>query len=536
MNKQYNYLLTIATVALLATGCTKDFKDYNKNPYGASNDDLLPDYGLVVGQLKEAQRSIYVYQPAWVTQLQQNLMGDVYSGYMMPPTPFRGNSNNMNYDLVDGWNLYVMSAAYSSPEASVMAPLSSVENITKTSAPDLYAMGKILKVEAMHRVSDIFGPIMYSKYKVRAEDGGYDYDSQQEAYNNFFKDLNEAITILTPLRAEKSTPTFTNADMVYGGSYAKWLQFANSLRLRLALRIVKADAAKAKNEGEAALANVGGLLKEAADNFSINIGATEHPLNTISGAWYDIRMGAPIESIMNGYKDPRLPKYFLPAKEAVVAGQYKGIRNGIDIDAKSRYQDYSALAELPSLLQLMPAAEAWFLKAEAALRGWTGAGNIRENYEDGIKTSFAQYGLHPDSALKYLNDAVSKPLPYTDPKAVTPGQNDIPNGSQWLSTITIQWEDADTFEKKLERIITQKWISTFPDGQEAWSEFRRTGYPKLFPVVINNSAGKISTNTFIRRINLPPDEYLTNPKGAQRAAATLGGPDNGGTRLWWDRP
>jgi hypothetical protein len=247
-------------------------------------------------------------------------------------------------------------------------------------------------------------------------------------------------------------------------------------------------------------------------------------------------MGAPMESIMVGYKDPRLPKYFVPAKDAAVAGQYKGIRNGIEIDAKSRYQDYSPLVKLPSMLQLMTASEAWFLKAEAALRGWAKSENARDNYEKGVRASFTQYGLHTDSATKYLADAVSKPIPYTDPKAITPDKNDIKANDPALSTITIKWDDADAFDKKLERVITQKWISMFPEGQEAWSEFRRTGYPKLFPVVINNSGGKISSGAFIRRINLPPDEYLTNPKGTQRAAATLGGPDNGGTRLWWDRP
>ncbi|MBO9204164.1 MULTISPECIES: SusD/RagB family nutrient-binding outer membrane lipoprotein [Niastella] len=534
MNKHSKYILSIAAAATFTvSGCTKNFEGYNKDPYGASNDDLLPDYGLVVGQLKEAQRSIYVYQPAWVTQLQQNLMGDVFGGYMMSPTPFRGNSNNLTYDLVDGWNLFALSPAYSSPEASVMAPLSNVTLITKTPAPDLYAMALILKVEAMHRVSDIFGPIMYSKYKVRAEDGGYDYDSQQEAYTNFFKDLSEAITILTPLRTQKPTPTFVNADLVYKGDYGKWLQFANSLRLRLALRIVKADAAKAKSEGEAALANAGGLLSKASDNFSVDIGATVHPLNTISGAWGDIRMGAPMESILKGYNDARLPKYFAPAIDNAVKGQFKGIRNGIDIDAKTRYQDYSALVDLPSKLQLLSAAEAWFLKAEAAARGWANAGNAKDNYESGITTSFNQYGVDA-SASAYINDATSKPAPYIDPKAITPGQNDIKDGNPNLSTITIKWNEADNFETKLERIITQKWICIFPDGQEAWSEFRRTGYPKLFPVVINNSGGKISTSVFIRRINIPPDEYLTNPKGVDRAIKTLKGPDNGGTRLWWD--
>jgi hypothetical protein len=529
-----NIFSVIAVAAFVFGSCTKKFEEFNTNPYGATDEQLAGDYALVVAQLQEAQKTIYVYQPAWVTQLQQNLMGDVYSGYMMPPTPFRGNSNNMTYDLVDGWNVWALNPAYSSTVGSVMNPLSNVEATTKTQMPDLYAMAKIIKVEAMHRVSDIFGPIMYSKYKTASADGGYDYDSQQEAYTNFFKDLAEAIAILTPIRTTTAAPAFQKADLVYNGSYAKWLKFANTLRLRLALRIVKADAAKAKTEGEAALANPGGLLSKPEDDFDVNIGATDHPLNTINNAWGDIRMGAPMESIMGGYNDPRLSKYFVPATDAAVAGQFKGIRIGINIDAKSRYQDYSKLTTFPNKIQLLTAAEAWFLKAEAAVRGWTGAGPAQTNYETGIKTSFEQYSL--SNADTYVNDAVSKPAPYVDPKAITPGQNNIANGSPWLSTITIKWNAADADEKKLERIITQKWIAMYPDGQEAWSEFRRTGYPKLFPVVVNNSGGKIATNTFIRRVNIPPDEYLTNPKGVQRAVTTLGGPDNGGTRLWWDKP
>lgn len=529
-----NLFAVVAVAALVFGSCTKKFEEFNTNPYGATDEQLSGDYALFVAQLQEAQKTIYVYQPAWVTQLQQNLMADVYSGYMMAPNPFRGNSNNMTYDLVDGWNVWALNPAYSSAYGSVMNPLSNVEANTKTQMPDLYAMAKIIKVEAMHRVSDIFGPIMYSKYKTASPDGGYDYDSQQEAYNNFFKDLAEAISILTSIQNNKVSPAFTKADLAYAGSYVQWLKFANTLRLRLALRIVKADAAKARTEGEAALAHPAGLLSTAADDFDVNIGATTHPLNTINIAWADIRMGAPMESIMGGYDDPRLPKYFLPATDAAVAGQFKGIRSGINIDAKSRYQDYSKLATFANKIQLMAASEAWFLKAEAALRGWANAGVAQTNYENGISTSFGQYKLA--NASDYINDAASKPKPYVDPKAITAGQNDIATGSPWLSTITIKWSDADAFERKLERIITQKWIALFPEGQEAWSEFRRTGYPKLFPVIVNNSGGKISTTAFIRRVNIPPDEYLTNPKGAARAAATLGGADNGGTRLWWDKP
>jgi hypothetical protein len=530
--KKYIYNLSgILIIALLfifgLSSCTKKFEEYNTNPYGVSDADLNPDGALIVASLQNAQRNIYVNSPAWITQLQQNLLGDVYSGYMMPPTPFAGNSNNMTYNLVDGWNTWAWNPAYT----GVMLPISKVEPLTKTGAPDIYAMAKIIKVETMHRVSDIFGPIIYTKYRQVNADLSVDFDNQQTAYNAFFADLNEAIGILTPKIGQTSGTNFTKADLVYGGNYGKWVRFANTLRLRLALRIIKADAIKAKAEGEAALANSAGLLINNADNFNIDLGSN-HPLNVMNNEWGDIRMGAPMESILGGYADPRKPKYFEPAVDPIVAGQYKGIRQGINIDAKSRYADFSKLTTFASQAQMMTCAEASFLKAEAALRGWTGAGTAQANYEAGIQRSFDQYAL--GSAAVYFNNAVATALPYTDPKAITPGQNNVLAGSPYLSTITIKWNAGGSFNENLERIITQKWISMYPDGQEAWSEFRRTGFPKLFPVIVNNSGGKISTTVFIRRINMPVAE-ANNPALAA-AIAGLGGPDTGGTRLWWDKP
>jgi hypothetical protein len=533
MKKYINNNCIVVLIALLCinslSSCTKKFEEYNNNPFGVSDKELDPDGALVVGSLQLAQQNIYVNSPAWVTQLQQNLMGDVYSGYMMPPTPFRGNSNNMTYDLVDGWNTWAYQPAYS----NVMLPISKVEAVTKTSAPEIYAMAKIIKVEAMHRVSDIFGPIIYTKYRQVNADLSVGFDSQQAAYTAFFADLNEAIGILTPKIGQAASVNFTKSDLVYAGNYGKWVRFANTLRLRLALRIVKADAAKAKTEGEAALANSAGLLNTNADNFNINLGSN-HPLNVMNNEWGDVRLGAPVECIMDGYNDPRLPKYAQPAVDTAtaVAGKYKGIRQGINIDAKSRYSDYSKLATFSNFAQMMTCAEASFLKAEAALRGWAGAGTAQANYEAGIQLSFDQYSL--GSAVAYYSNDILKPKQYIDPKAVTSGQNDIVTGSPFLSTITIKWNATGTFNENLERIITQKWISMYPDGQEAWSEFRRTGFPKLFPVVINNSGGKIPTGTFIRRINMPTAE-ANNPALAA-AIATLGGPDNGSTRLWWDKP
>ena len=104
-----------------------------------------------------------------------------------------------------------------------------------------------------------------------------------------------------------------------------------------------------------------------------------------------------------------------------------------------------------------------------------------------------------------------------------------------VSTITIAWNDNANFEQKLERIITQKYLAIFPDGQEAWSEFRRTGYPKLFPINYNASSGAVSTDTQIRRLRFPTDEYSQNAANVQAAVTLLGGQDNGNTKLWWDK-
>ena len=88
---------------------------------------------------------------------------------------------------------------------------------------------------------------------------------------------------------------------------------------------------------------------------------------------------------------------------------------------------------------------------------------------------------------------------------------------------------------KLEKIITQKWIAMYPNGQEAWSEFRRTGYPKVIPVVNNLSNGTIDTDIQVRRMTFPRSEYANNAAAVKEATSLLGGADNGGTKLWWDK-
>lgn len=515
------------TAAVTLSSCTKNFEAYNTNPNGLSPDQLSVDYQNLGEPIKEAQ--LYIKSNTnWIYQLQQNLNADVYSGYMMSADPFNNNINNTNYSLIDGWNTYPWNYAYNNVMSSTQKVLDATNDPKYES---FHAWAKIIRVEAMHRVSDVYGPIIYTHYGQSNADGSVTYDSQKDAYYAFFNDLDSAINVFTKLIGDGSQETFGKFDLVYGGSYAKWLKFANTLRLRLALRIVDVDPQKAKEEGEKALANSGGLLETNDDNAFVDIGSNINPINSISKSWGDINTGAPLTAYLNGYNDPRAAKYILKATDPAVAGQYIGIRNGIKIDAIGRYAGYSLPVDFPNTMQLMLASEAWFLKAEAAIRGWAGAGDAKTDYEMGIQTSFAQYGL---DASAYLNDAISTEQPYIDPKSMVPGQNNVLVGSPYLSTITIKWNDAASFQQKLERIITQKWLAIYPEGEEAWAEFRRTGYPKLFPVVINNSGGTISTSAFIKRLPFSADERSNNPGGVSGAVKDLSGPDNGGTPLWWD--
>jgi len=527
-----SFVKTGMAIVLIAgiSACTGNFMDMNTNPVGVTDEQANGDYALIASFLAQAQRDI-IPQDVGEYQLANNLCSDVYGGYFGAEAPFVGNANNLTYSLVEGWYQAIWSSRY----IIAMNPLYRVAEQTRTneSLQDIFAFSKLLKVAAMQRTADKVGPIIYSRYNLPEADGSIRYDALDAVYNQFFVDLDTVSTILKGLVGTEASSAMLKSDLAYtSNNYQRWLKFANTLRLRMAMRISYVDPALAKTQGEKALnPDAGGLLEDNADNCFIAL-SVDHPLNIITSTWSDTRLGAPFEAILKGYNDPRLTHHFLPATDNAVRGQIKGIRGGINIDAKSRYDGYSKLVAQNTRMQLMVAAESWFLRAEAGLRGWANAGDVKTNYEKGITTSFAMYNLSGASA--YIADGSSVPAEYIDPKALNAGENDIKSGDPHLSKITIKWEDGATNDGKLERIITQKWIALFPDGDEAWAEYRRTGYPILFPVVVNYSNGAIPTIPGIRRMPYPQREYNSNSVGVNEALNSLGGPDNGGTRLWWD--
>lgn len=518
-SKHVRLFLIFGIISVGFISCTKNFETYNTNPNAltsAQSTTALP------GAFSTIEQGIIANY-----QVGQNLSADAYGGYMMSPTPFKA-SYNLNYGLVDGWNTGGFNAQYS----VVLADIYDMSKVgVRNTHADWWAVALLLKVEALHRVTDKFGPIPYSKVGTSIND--IPYDSQKDIYNQFFAELDTAATSLqTYMAAHPGSTPLAGYDIVYNGDYTKWLKFANSLRLRLAMHIVKIDPVTAQAQAEKAMAALGGLMTTTTDNFYVSqAGGRTNDLYQVTNDWGDNRANAALTSYMTGYKDPRAVAYLLPATDPLFVGKYIGIRIGSAIASKSDYETYASINTVASFTAtapqlLMAASETWFLKAEAALRGWAGAGDMKTDYETGIQNSMTEWGAASGSAA-YLADATSTEAAYVDPKN---GANNSPA----LSTITIKWDPAASKEVMLERIITQKWLATFPEGQEAWTTYRRTGYPKLFPVVVNTSNGTIDTQIQIRRLNYPSSEYSTNTAAVKAAVATLGGADVGGTRLWWD--
>ena len=518
----------------LTTACTSDFTEWNTNPNEATEDMLDWDNARTGSYFLQMEQNVLVVAQSAAGigtdryQTVEIMGGDGFVGYFGFPSPSINSAGRYNWNK-ESWYGDMFTTNYT----RTMNAWRSLKQAIDDENDPRYALAQILKVAAMHRVTDTYGPIPYLSFGVENE---VPYDSQKDVYYRFFEELDAAVETLAPY-ANAGETLFTDYDCVYRGDLTKWVKFANSLRLRLALHLAYVDASKAQQEAEAALAAPLGVMTEATDIAQLQhispLETYESPIYIVGVSWKDLRMGATLDSYMNGYEDPRLASYF----NTTTDGTYRGIRAGMantvskDAYAPEAEGSLTGLFSVPNVnstsnVVWMLASESYFLRAEGALRGWS-MGDTAENlYRKGVETSFAENNA--GDASSYLADDTLTPADYTD--LVTAAYSTDARGD-----ITIAWNEADGFEKNLERIITQKYIALYPNGQEAWTEFRRTGYPKVFPVCVNESnGGCVDTETQIRRLAFPQSEYNTNREQLDKGITLLGGPDNPGTKLWWD--
>lgn len=517
-------LIYLLTIVLALNACTDNFEEANTHPYRISGESLQQDfnhvgsfYSTMLGQLIG-------------NQVNHNLSNESWTRQLATPTPFVGGVNNTtNYIR---WNGY-----WGREYGNVMSAASQVIEIAEADGYTVFVeWANLIKILSMSRVTLNQGPIIYTNYG--SETNGGTYDSEEVLYTAFFSDLDR---IIAEFAANADYVGLNDFDASYGGDTSKWAKLANSMRLRLAMRLVNVAPAMAKTQGEKALADPVGLIDTNDDNFYISLyGAKYHPA-TICFEWGDTRMSASMESILIGYKDNRIEKYFDEVSDASLVTDhpdwpYKGIRNGAEMVAKDDRLPFSTIdiefndRTKVTKRKMLNSEEVHFLKAEAALRGWTGAGGAQANYEAGVRASFALWGA--GGVDDYLADNTSLPLDYVDPIA-----GGTINAFTSRITNTIAWDEAADNEIKLEKIMTQKWIAGYTESMELWVDFRRTGYPKL-PYNYQNDSnadwGVIADDDFIRRLPFVNGERTNNAAGVADATAKLGGPDEIGTRLWWD--
>ncbi len=468
------------------TACN-NFDDLNVDPVNPT--EVSPDL-LFTGALRNGTLNWDIYQ------IGQNLHADLFVQYFSNVNP---GFLTDQYISNPGWLSTFWNQTYS------IYIINTQEIIRLSQSEPLQSnktnVARIWRAWLYHRASDYWGDIPYREAG-KAFDNDIrtpKYDTQEFIYKDLIKELKEASAGLDDTKAK-----FTASDILYKGDLTKWRKFANSLRLRLALRMSKADPATAQREVTEVMAQNQFMVSDA-DNALMQTQVAGQFINrnplAILFNFDEFRISKTMTDLLKSLNDPRLTIYAAPV-DNVTPAKYEGLINGLNAsqlgqpqNAKAQFSKMGAtIRQEGAPIDVMTYAEVSLLKAEAVLKGW-GTGNANTFYEDGIRSSLSRRGVAAAAISTYL----------LQPNVV--------------------------YNNTLERIITQKWLALFPNGFEAWAEWRRTGFPALLQIPnLGDTNGTVP-----RRVIYPPTEANLNAAAYQEAVARQGA-DRMTTRVWWDRP
>ncbi len=515
----------VAVAGTMLAGCTKSFDNIN------TDKNSIPTVGPTEFPFLFSKAQSVATNSQWNYQVAQNLFADQYAQYFASTaTYFPSDRNVIRMDWVG--------AAFNPVYTDVVPQLQTIfENAEPGSAE--YALSQIVWVFAFHRVTDYWGPIPY--FSAGQPGTAVPYDAQEQIYDDFFKKLDSAVNTLN---ANTGASPYGAFDLIYGGDVSKWIKFANTLRLRLAVRISNVDPQRGQAEAEEAVA--AGVFTTSPDDDALIKRSTRGDDGnglSIMSDWNEFRMSAAMESVLKGYDDPRMPVYFLPTGASNTdpdgTGEYHGLRNGLTSTQQTEAINlpganshvgarWSSTAfggvnnHLETPQNVMSTAEAYFLRAEGALLNWNMGGSAKDLYEQGIANSMKQWGITDNAVINSYIGSTATPV----------APNDFLN-SPAMTDIPVAW--GGDLATQREQIATQKWLALFPDGYEAWADYRRSRYLKLYPVANSDNPDIPNPNTaYIRRIPFLENEVLVNGPEVEKAKALLNGPDKVTTPLWWD--
>lgn len=511
-----NKFKTLASGSLLALaiagtgGCAKldQFGDINQNPNGITTpitSALLTNVQSQLGGFGTSTRTTTYCQ-----MVSENQYTDV-SLYALPQLDMGGNYSGPLQDLQT-----IINYNNSNPGAAV----------GNGSNANQIGIARILKAYIHWLNTDRWGDIPYSQALQGASNFTPKYDLQEDIYFDMIKELKEAAAGF-----DNGAPI--KGDIIYGGDVNKWKRLANSMRLMMAMRLTKvypaAGGKAALAFAEAATAS-GGLITSNADNFTLNF-----PGGSFKNTWYltyeardDYAESKTLGDVLTGLGDTRQAAfgtnnvtfpYGLTRDLAVAFGNSVG--NG-----QSRVLATSKRAE-NSPIFIIPASVVLLTRAEGYERGWIAGGTAaaEADYNAAIAASYEQWGISVPAG--YLTG----PASYTSGGGVPGniGAGTAPYDNFRAADNNVQ--DAAT-PTKLSRIALQKWLAAYPNGNEGWAEWRRTGVPNLKGTRFATNAGKQIPRRYVYGVN----DYSLNNEQTKAAAARITGGDTQDGRVWWDKP
>jgi len=500
-----NIIIAILAV-FTVVGCTENFDELVKDPVALSPN---PAGQLTFTQLCMSGDGFY--------QHRTNL---IYAGGFVQH--YSGSWAVTEYGSKFKKNDEYATALWRSVYANEMKSI--VDIIGKTSgdpaAANMNAVAKIMRIMIAQRLTDIYGDVPYSEAGLAFSKGIVTpkYDKQQDIYSSFFNDLEEAFTQLN------AGGNAVKGDLFYKGDISKWKKLANTMRLRLAMRISEISPAEAEKQAKAAMQN--GVFESNADNcimrhldfpFVDDPSKLDFRGNGLSYGFISDEHGDHFSSLLIDYLrnngDPRLNMLATPKTGSSNWGPpapgeelYVGVPPGTfrwDLpggsNAASGIQPYLKLRTTPFLH--VSYSESQLLLAEAAFRGWV-AGSAAEYYKKGVEAGVKQleiYGAPAASQTSINNYLSAKPL---------------------------------VAGKEMEQIGTQLWVTYLFNSIEAYSNWRRTGYPHLLPITASDSQTGGVTPT---RLYYPNDEMQKNEANYLDAVARMGGKNDWTGKVWWDK-
>lgn len=530
----------------MLSSCTDDFEDLNTNKTQVDPGDLP-----FAAQCAEAMN--YCYAPHQnMFQFWTNLTIDLYGGYFQTP-----HGNFTNCDM--GENRGHSGGMYENYYLHIFNNTRrNITNLEKQSKPGLAATMRIVQAVGTMQATDAYGPLAYSSIINAESETTYRFDSQQKLYEQMLDDLDKAIVDLKAMSDEEKVSLATY-DTWGGGDPAIWVQIANTMKLRIALRLSKRESEMAADGYD-----LKAIATAAADN-TLAVSGKDIVIKDQSNElkrmfeWQDCGMNANLVTLMVGMNDPRLPLYMTKNADEIKNEKgevtpknsvYCGIRYASGMaqkgsDGSYGYKMSQWVGSYNTPLPIFKAAEAYFLLAEAKLRWNIGGTSVKDLYEQGIRLSIKNELAYKGSfaGIENISDAVIDAyINGTTGQAdyVDPGNSE--HNCAAVNTLGVKWDDASK-EDQLARIQTQKYIALFPLSNEGWAEQRRTGYPKFFVALVNKSNGAVDTQEGVRRVIYSSNAYDTNAEGIKGGIELLDkentskkgiSGDKGGTHLWWD--